>query len=369
MKHIASKSMLALLVLLCFTHFTHAQQAANSFFRHLMEAQVEELTITTDITTLLGEASRTQEEISAELSYLTATGQAFVWQIGLKPRGKFRLRTCDFPPLRIDLSKKELAAAGLSGEFDKYKLITHCDDDRLQAKESLLREYTAYQLYEALTPNSYDTYLLRVTYVDSAGKFPRMKRFAILQESTDELAARIQSKECETCINPEPGQLDAAAENLHAVFQYMIGNTDFSLPLNRNIKLFQHPQTGKLIPVGYDFDFSALVNAPYALPASHLGQQRLTDRIFLGMQTSDTLMTQTLRHFLAHKTQLLDIIGNQKQLSVESRYEMKQYIETFFATFDTLHTEFTSFSYGQLRKSSPTAVPDGGNPLHYGVGK
>ena len=59
----------------------------------------------------------------------------------------------------------------------------------------------------------------------------------------------------------------------YALFQHMIGNHDWSMragPVGKecchNAELIGPPRPATLIPIPYDFDFSGLVDAPYATP-------------------------------------------------------------------------------------------------------
>jgi alkylation response protein AidB-like acyl-CoA dehydrogenase len=65
--------------------------------------------------------------------------------IELSTRGRFRFRNCDFPPLMLNFSKKELRGMGLTTpEHDKLKLVTHCLEERFMAKELVAKEALAY---------------------------------------------------------------------------------------------------------------------------------------------------------------------------------------------------------------------------------
>ena len=50
------------------------------------------------------------------------------------------------------------------------------------------------------------------------------------------------------------------------LFEYMISNTDWNVSLLHNIKLIRKKDTKEIIVVPYDFDYSGLVNADYAVP-------------------------------------------------------------------------------------------------------
>lgn len=336
-----------------------------SIFDYLIRTNVEEVEIHTDLNQLLNAPTGTANDIKGELRFTTEERGIEQWPLTLSTRGKFRLRTCDFPPIKLDFNKKALTTGGFAA-YDKYKLVTHCDDDKIVGQEQLLREYTAYKMYETLTPSSYRTHLVRIKYVDTSGKIASVRRYAFLMESTKQLADRMAATECESCFSTQPQDVDLAAENLLSAFQYLIGNTDFSLPQVRNIKLFRSNTTQKLIPVAYDFDFSALVSAKYARPASHLGQQRVADRLFLGLHVSDAQMAQTLALFEAKQSELQAIINDQKLLTRTTRDEMIAFVKTFYTQMDTLRASIgTERSY----MPAPRATPDGGMPEHYGIGK
>jgi hypothetical protein len=340
-----------------------------SWLEHLTAGEVETIELHTDLEALLQRESTNDEYQDATITYTDKSDQVFNWNLGIKPRGKYRRRVCDFPPLKLNFSKKELRTSGLA-EFDKFKLVTHCSDDRLASKEAVIKEYLTYQLYQELSPNSFRVHLLRIRYVDTKGKLASFQRYGIIIESEKELERRLNAVECEDCFVTEPSAIDASAENKLAVFQYMIGNTDFSVAQGRNLKYFTLNNGGPLLPVPYDFDFAALVAPSYAVPTRHLGQQKLTDRVYLGFVVSDSLMEQTLTVFEAKREKFLDIIGQEKRLSLTARSEMRLYINDFFTTIDTLKQHANGKrTYYQLRQSAPEIVPDGGNPVHYGISR
>ena len=167
-----------------------------SVFDYLVSQDISEVTITTDLTRLL--ELQGEEDQKAVLSFVNANDELEAWELKLSTRGKFRRRTCEFPPLKLDFAKDDLKQRGFAS-FDKYKLVTHCQENRQEAREAVIREYTTYQLFNVLTPASYEAFLLHINYVDSEGKISPERRYAFLLESTQELAARLEAKECEDC--------------------------------------------------------------------------------------------------------------------------------------------------------------------------
>lgn len=258
-----------------------------------------EITITTDLTNLI-ENRRTEDFLKASLTYEDESGKEISRQIELQPRGKFRRRVCDFPPVRLKFAKKDLEAEGLEARFNKLKLVTHCIDDKLVGNENLLKEYLLYQLYNELTPNSYRAQLVKVTYVDATGQQSKIKRYGILLEDTDEMAARLGGEESDL-LNIHPDSLSAKDERTMALFEYMIANMDWDTKMVRNVKLVAQAGSDKMIPVPYDFDFSGFVNASYAIPRGDIGQLTIRDRLYLGNPMDQPTIRNTVAHFIEER--------------------------------------------------------------------
>jgi len=83
-----------------------------------------------------------------------------------------------------------------------------------------------------------------------------------------------------------PEQTDSTAFLKMAVFEYLIGNTDWSVQY-QNIKLVATDSSAIPIAVPYDFDHAGLVNPPYAKPAEELLMNSVRERRFRGYCISD----------------------------------------------------------------------------------
>ena len=342
------------------------EEESLSIFDYMIESGFNEAVITTDLDLLLSDRDGEPAYQAADLLLTNDNGQMESWDVEVKTRGKYRRRTCDFAPIKMNFSKSELRAAGLA-EFDKYKLVTHCEDNRYKAETAVLKEHLAYQMYQVITPYSYRVHLLRVRYVDSKGNLPTERRHAFLIESDKELEERLDVVECEDCLGLPPSAFDPEAENVHADFQYMIGNADFNLPMLRNVKLFRDERSQKYIPIAYDFDFSGLVYAGYAIPSPNLGQKQIGDRVFLGFQVEDSLIEATLNRFEEKQNELFGLIRQQRQLSGQARTEVRTYLNSFFEHLEELQTASVLRTYSQLRQTAPNVVPAGADPEHFGV--
>lgn len=338
-----------------------------SIFDQLEKEDVQTITLRTDISKLLDNRSGEVQEQTAVLTWENENKETVTWPLKVSVRGKFRRRTCDFPPIKLDFKKSELEARGLLAH-DKMKLVTHCLEDRNDGNENVLREYLAYQLYNVISPASYRARLVKIQYVDEGGRINGFRRYAFIMEDTDQMAERAGAVECDKCLNPDPSELDLQAENVHAFFQYMIGNTDYSMAMERNLKLVRRPD-GKLLPVGYDFDFSGLVNAPYAIPSTNLGQLAVRQRVFLGWQANDAIMLGSIRLFQSKKDEMIQTVRGFRQLSREDRLDVERYIESFYAELDTLLAGGNMNLYNRLREQFMYALPSGASPEHFGVAK
>lgn len=339
---------------------------SGSIFDRLAGVEVREITIRTDLASILDSRNEEPEYVPGQLT-VERGGIAEQWSVKVKARGKYRRRVCDFPPLKLNFSKGDLRARGLS-DHDDIKLVTHCTDDRLDGRDNVLREYLVYRMYNQLTSASYRVQLVKIQYIDTEGRVNPVRRYGFLIEDTDEMAARLGGEECETCMNPAPATVDLASENLHALFQYFIGNTDYSLPMVRNLKLVSRPGQ-PLIPVGYDFDFSGMVNAPYAVPSVHMGQLTVQHRIFLGLPAPDDVIGKNIALFRQKRPALLQTIRSFRLLNRESKDEMIAYLEQFFLHIDQLERSSTANTwYHRLRQEAPFALPTGGAAESYGIG-
>ena len=319
---------------------------ANSVFNQFVGQEVLEITIEADLKTL-EDPELNMDYQKALFRYADAQGKSHEYLIKVKARGKFRQRTCDFPPIKLKFKKDDLEARGLEREFNKLKLVTHCLDEKLLAKDYLMREYLTYRLYNEITDQSFRVQLVEVTYVDSNKRNRKFKRMGFLIEPTKEMAARVGGEICD-CHGLSAAELDADAGMQMRLFQYMIGNEDWSIPMLRNLKLVKHAETGAIIPVPYDFDFSGLVNAHYAIPNPDFGHSSILQRGFLGALPSLPDLEHTFNMFTVRQLQIEETVKGCKGLSRESRNDVLKYIDTFFKRdYPNLRKEVQPSTEGQ----------------------
>ncbi|MFN7117106.1 MAG: hypothetical protein ACK4TA_09935 [Saprospiraceae bacterium] len=288
-----------------------------SLFAHLSQPEVLEMTLETDWHYLV-------ENKAADLA-LPVTVRWGKEQIPaeISVRGHARRNICAFPPLKLKFSEENLASRGLNPDYKSLKLVTHCINGN---NDLVLREFLTYKMLNTLTDNSFRVQLAKVTYQDAQGS---TEAYAFIIENNEEMAERLGGE----LIEDEPSELtaiNADQYNLMAVFQYMIGNTDWNMTKQHNIKLVNKGHATAPLPIPYDFDYSGMVNAHYALPPAKLPIKSVRERFFQwrGKNTSD--LPQTLERFRAKREALYDLVINFELLSMESRLDMMSYLDSFY---------------------------------------
>ena len=248
-------------------------------------------------------------------------------------RGHFRLmaRNCDFVPIRLELpAKGETAGTVFEGQTS-LKLGTHCRSDR-EYDNYTLREYLTYRLFNLVTPLSFRARLARATYVDAKTKKTISNRYAILVEHENDVARRFGGRIVEL-QRIQFNDLDAPTLNRMMLFEYMIGNTDFSIWALHNVRIVQD-RNRKLFPVPYDFDLSGLVHAPYAAPDPRIGIRSVLDRLYRGPCRSLDEFDETAEAFRAKRADMFTLLESMRDLEPVARGEAKTYLESFFRTIE-----------------------------------
>jgi hypothetical protein len=267
---------------------TPEEKAAADFEKALKRAKLSEsffagaapieITMTTNIKRIRGDKNDKAPWRPAVFSYTDTSGKLVSIPAQIRTRGIWRLKNCEFPPLRLNF-KSEITKGTLLQGIDKPKLVNFCrnTDDN---EQYLLQEAQLYRIYNLLTPASHRVRLITLTYADSATGKVFAKRSALLLEEPETMAARNGGPimDLQGAIESD---LDPYHNALVGLFQYFIGNTDFSTYALHNMELVTQP-TGNFIPVAYDFDFSGAINTAYATVDPKLSIQRVRDRLYRG---------------------------------------------------------------------------------------
>ncbi len=291
------------------------------------------VTITTDLGPLL------KQRDSLELIKHPATftydngGKPVSVPVRLRARGHFRrqARNCDFPPLWLDIKSADAKQTALSG-LNKLKITTSCRPKSAEYEQYILQEYAVYRMYAALTDHSYRTRLLRITYRDTLGKTAPITTWGFFVESVEDVAIHLERK-----VLPAQGarfdDLDPDALSLLSLFEYFIGNTDWSISALHNIALLQD-SAAHMTPVAYDFDWTGAVDARYAFPDKALKIRSVSDRLYRGNCMSPAQLKTVLDRFRAKRPVMEAVLAQVPQLTPDRAKHMKSFFDDFWKRID-----------------------------------
>lgn len=283
-------------------------------------------TLTASFLRILKDRGDTTRAHPAQLNYHSTPGETVTLPVKLQVRGNFRKlwNNCSFPPLYLNVPKKK-ASQTMFANQNKLKLITHCEGE-----EYVVREYLVYRLYNLLTDYSFQAQLCRVSYVDSAGKRPPETRWGVLLEDESSLVKRNGGR---------PNKLRqismANMDSLHmatlAVFEYLIGNTDWSVPYRHNIRLLTVPSMQNPVPVPYDFDQAGIVEAFYARPSENIGIASVRERVYRSIAYPSALFHRVFDRFNQLKPQVYALYANNPHLDSAYLKRTLAYFDEFYA--------------------------------------
>lgn len=219
--------------------------------------------------------------------YQNLDGEIVSMPIQVSTRGKSRLEACKFPPLSLTVKKKSSNGTVFEGQ-KSLKIVTHCRSSDV-FRSYVRQEYGIYEAFNVLTDVSFRARHMNVTYRDSEKGGAETQEQAFLIESIGEVASRT-NLERQRVTRVKIAQIEPRYATLSALFNFMVGNTDWSVKLSpeesdccHNGRVLSNPgeTTGwKVVP--YDFDQTGIINARYAMPAPQLGIKSVRQRLYRG---------------------------------------------------------------------------------------
>ena len=262
------------------------------------------------------------------LSYENENGATISIPVEIRTRGIFRRKAsnCSQPPLLIKFKPKETSNTIFEG-IEKLKLVVPCQKSS-KYEDLVLKEYLVYKLYQIISPYSYRVRLLRLNMVDSYYGDQSIC-YAFVIEPVEILSRRLRGV-VRDAKNTHPNACNNYYYNRMAIFQYMIGHTDWSIKALHNITLIEPEPFAPSIPVPFDFDFSGFVDAPYALPAEHLPIKSVKERHFNGYCKPEQQFADAFSYFLNLKDTINHTITTFKYLPQAQRNELIRYTNEFF---------------------------------------
>ncbi|MEO1241209.1 MAG: hypothetical protein AAFX54_04820 [Pseudomonadota bacterium] len=304
----------------------------DSVLKLRIEAPFKELT---------RKAARSTDPYPATLILEGAAPEQLSFTLSARGKSRRNRNLCTFPPLRVSFDEKPGEASIFDGQ-KRLKLVTHCRGSNSYQQYYML-EYTAYKLSNALTPYSLKARMAEIDYVEAdTGKVVASK-FGFFIEDTDDAAKRNEMKEIDT-PDIDVAQIAPSAAARYALFQYMIGNLDWSMHNGpdgndccHNTKLVGATAGAQndLIPIAYDFDYSGLVDAPYAVAPEELRISSVRTRRYRGFcahneeaRAQGALIRENYQAFY-------DAVNGVPTLSDRSRRSTTKYLDRFFEDIES----------------------------------
>jgi len=287
-------------------------------------------TLTTNIGRLRKDKGDKKPWRSGTISYTDPAGKEHLIPVQLRTRGIWRLKNCEFPPVRLNFARATSQGTPFYG-LDMPKLTSICRDDDIY-EQYILQELQLYRIQNQLTPVSHKARLLNVTYVDSASGKVFAKRAAIMIEEPVAMAARLGSMEVKL-KGAKADDLDPFHNAFAGVFQYFIGNTDWSISGLHNMELLSQLD-GTVIPIPYDFDFSGAINARYATTDPSLTINRVRERLYRGYCGPPEEVTKVVALFKEKKDAIYALYKDQIGQLMNPRIvkETLEYYDDFYHT-------------------------------------
>jgi hypothetical protein len=291
-----------------------------------------DVTLTANIGKLRSDKSTEPPWRPATMSYKGLDGNPLTVPLQARTRGLWRLRMCDFPPLRLNFSG-EKSRGSIFHKLDKPKLVSYCQDNDSH-EQYILQEFQLYRIYQLLTPVSHRARLLRLTYADSGSGKVRARRYGFVIEEPKAIAARLGGKVLDQ-TGAGAGDLDPDQNALLGVFEYMIGNTDFSIAGLHNVELLLK-EDGTVMPIAYDFDFAGAVNARYATPPEMLHMTSVRQRLFRGHCIDPASYTRAFALFVEKRPQIYALYDDEigKLITPGTVKETLRYFDEFYETIN-----------------------------------
>jgi hypothetical protein len=320
-----------LLSLIIFTSLISSGQKADTTlsFRLFEDEKPINVTLRFDLSTYF--RSKPQKDyLKANFTVHLNGSDSVSRDIRLKTRGVFRNQYCMFAPIELNIKKAHFGYSDLD-RISKLKMVPQCSSGK-DKEDYILREYLAYKLFNVMTDTSFRVRLVNIDYVDSEKKRKPVKQLAFFIEPVEILTARTNCIPLKAMALTQKSIVPGIMDRL-AIFNYMIGNYDWSVPGQHNVaivKSLRLDQSGLGIVIPHDFDWTGLVNASYAIPAENVGTQNVRERIFLGVCRKKEVYNSELDLFQSKKAEFYRVINDFPYINQKVKKDLINYLDEFF---------------------------------------
>ncbi|TMI65891.1 MAG: hypothetical protein E6H07_08265 [Bacteroidetes bacterium] len=286
-------------------------------------------------------SSENPKSFPFSLSYKNEGNSEIQIPVKIKTRGHFRRMkdNCNYPPLLLQFAKDGPKLKSIFSEQKKIKLVMPCVDDKY-----IIREWLVYKLYNLLSPKSFKARLVKLQVEDEKNKKTTGPFLGILLEEEKQMAKRNRLTDVERKIKPQQTETNSFLKL--AVFEYLIGNTDWSVEYLQNIKLIAADSISVPFAVPYDFDHAGIVNAPYAYPAEQLQMSSVRERRYRGYCIHDLKVFEpVLAEFNRLKSDIYKLYSGCTLLDEKYTKSTIRYLDEFYNTINNAKAWQKDFAY------------------------
>ena len=267
--------------------------------------------------------------LPATLTFTMKDGTTIKENIEASVRGNFRRETCYMPGLKLNFRKDSNSSLY---KFKELKLSNGCNTGD-ESGQLVIKEFLAYKIYNQLTDMSLRVRFMNVSFKDVSGKKKPYTQYAFLIEDVDDMAKRNKMVEIEgTAFNTE--QTNREQMTIVTLFEYLIANTDWSVPSYHNIKLIGPKDDKSVRPytVAYDFDICGFVDPPYATIDEQLQDQisSVRERLNRGFPRTMEELKVAVKLFNDKKEKIIGLIKNNEHLNSKEKSKCVSYVEEFY---------------------------------------
>lgn len=325
------------LILLAFFAALNTSESPANGYPLFSSDETLELVLEAPMRALLRTA-RKNPVLDGRLRYIDSNGRDVTIDLTITTRGHSRLDLCSFPPLSVSLKKKQTPSTLFAGQH-KLKIVSHCKAGS-NYQRYFHQEYGIYRAYNVLTDHAFRVRMLDITFRDTEKKRRDEIVPAFFIESGREVAERLNLTEIKT-QKISPSQFNVEETNKYELFQYMVGNTDWSILKGPSTENCCH--NGKVIGqrgshkdwvvLPYDFDQSGIINTEYSLPSEQFSIRNVRQRLYRGRCSHNEQLDSTIALFNENRSALEAALTPQA-LTERSQKKALNYLGAFFETIN-----------------------------------
>jgi hypothetical protein len=252
--------------------------------------------------------------------------------------GISRLRECGTPCLKIMIDEEHARGTVFEGHHS-VRLVTPCHHGSSYNRYILL-EYLVYKSYAVITEPALKVRLVSCRFRDSEKPAFDETGLAFFLEDIGATANR-HGKSWLDIRSQRIADLDSAQLTVLTLFQFMVGNTDWSAlssPAgqrcchNMAVLGAEGDPYNTLLP--FDFDQAGLVDAPYAAPDEGLKIDRVTERVYRGFCRHNDDLPAAITVFNEMRPELEELFNQDGLPNPKVRKRALKYIDGFYNTIN-----------------------------------